>query len=193
MTNELYKKLAKIQSVLVAPKNQFNKFGGYKYRSCEDILEALKPLIAEHEIVLTLNDEIVQYGDRYYVKATATVTDGENTVSVSAFARESLSKKGMDESQITGASSSYARKSSLNGLFCIDDTKDADSNNKHENGEEKIGEKEMHIIRDMLISLGLEKNESKFLSYLGVEKLEDLKKSDYARAVSALEAKGNKK
>lgn len=120
-------KLIKIQSELKAPKGQLNKFGGYKYRSCEDILEAVKPLCARENVQLTISDEIVQIGDRYYVKATASVTDGNETVSVHALAREEESKKGMDASQLTGATSSYARKYALNGLFCIDDTKDADT------------------------------------------------------------------
>jgi hypothetical protein len=113
-------KLLEIQKKLDVPKNQLNKFGGYKYRSCEDILEALKPLLDEPVI---LADEIVQIGDRYYVKATAKY--GE--VEVTAYAREEETKKGMDASQITGSASSYARKYALNGLFAIDDTKDADT------------------------------------------------------------------
>lgn len=122
-------KLIKIQKELKAPKSQFNKFGNFHYRSQEDILEALKPLLAKYGMLLNINDEIVQIGERYYVKATAGVTDGENTHTVSAFARESEEKKGMDSSQVTGATSSYARKYALNGLFLIDDTKDADSMN----------------------------------------------------------------
>lgn len=125
----LVEKLAKIQKDLKAPKNQRNSFGGYNYRSCEDILEAVKPLL--EGLILTLNDEIIQVGTRVYVKATATITDGENSISTSANAREPESKKGMDESQITGAASSYARKYALNGLFDIDDTKDADATNTH--------------------------------------------------------------
>lgn len=120
-------KLLKIQTELKAPKGQFNKFGNYKYRSCEDILEALKPLLAKEGCTLTLSDEIVEIGGRVYVKATATLTDGTATERVTAYAREEESKKGMDASQVTGAASSYARKYALNGLFCIDDTKDADT------------------------------------------------------------------
>lgn len=122
----LQQKLIEIQAELKAPKSQFNKFGGYNYRNCEDILEAVKPLCAKHEIVPSLSDEIVMIGDRFYVKATAKVTDGKDEIATTAFARESKDKKGMDESQITGSASSYARKYALNGLFCIDDTKDAD-------------------------------------------------------------------
>ncbi|HAW9010782.1 TPA: ERF family protein [Escherichia coli] len=122
---ELHKKLWTIQQTLNAPKNQRNNFGGYSYRSAEDILEAVKPLL--QNITLTLNDEIVLIGDRYYVKATATLSDGEDAVCVTAYAREEENKKGMDCSQLTGATSSYARKYALNGLFCIDDAKDPDT------------------------------------------------------------------
>ena len=125
MSKEFYAKLAEIQRTLNAPKNQFNSFGKYKYRSCEDILEGVKPLLKG--LFLSISDEIVLIGDRYYVKATATITDGENSHSASAMAREEESKKGMDAAQVTGATSSYARKYCLNGLFGIDDAKDADT------------------------------------------------------------------
>lgn len=119
-----------IQSTLKAPKNQRNNFGGYNYRSCEDIMEAVKPLLKETNCSLTLSDDIVQVSDRIYVKSTATLkTPSGEMFQNTAFAREASSKKGMDESQVTGAASSYARKYALNGLFCIDDTKDADSLN----------------------------------------------------------------
>lgn len=122
-------RLIDVQVRLKAPKSQFNKFGGYNYRNCEDILTAVKPLLAENDLLLILSDEIVKIDDRYYVKASATVYDAlsDEKISAPGFAREDDSKKGMDVSQITGASSSYARKYALNGLFCIDDTKDADS------------------------------------------------------------------
>lgn len=122
---EFVKKVAKIQKELKAPKSQYNKFGGYNYRNQEDILEAVKPLLGD--LVLTVTDEIVEVGGRVYVKATSTITDGENELSNTAFARESESKKGMDDSMCTGTASSYSRKYSLNGLFLIDDTKDPDS------------------------------------------------------------------
>lgn len=128
----LHAKLAHIQSTLEAPKGQFNKFGGYKYRSCEDILRALKPLLGS--LVVRITDDIVLVGDRFYVKATATITNGRESISTVAFAREPASKKGADESQITGAASSYARKYALNGLLAIDDTKDADATNEHGKG-----------------------------------------------------------
>lgn len=121
----LHNKLAQVQKELKAPKNQFNKFGNFYYRSQEDILEAVKPLLGG--AVLNVCDEIVVVGDRYYVKATATITDGTEKISSSAFAREPESKTGMDQAQLTGATSSYARKYALNGLFAIDDAKDADS------------------------------------------------------------------
>lgn len=127
MKHEFIEKIARVQKELKAPKSKYNSFGGYNYRSTEDILEAAKPLLAEEGLVLTVSDELINMGDRYYVKATARITDGEDTFEVSAAAREQATKKGMDESQITGSASTYARKYALNGLFCIDDTKDADS------------------------------------------------------------------
>ena len=126
---EIYAKLEKIQKTLKAPKNQTNTFGKYKYRSCEDILEAVKPLL--DGCVVTLSDTIRVVGDRIYVESEATISDGANQINVTAFAREPADRKGMDESQITGSASSYARKYALNGLFLIDDTKDADATNDH--------------------------------------------------------------
>ena len=124
------KELVKIQTQLKAPKGQFNSFGKYKYRSLEDITESVKPLLAETGCTLTINDQIELIGDRFYVKATATIANSEgNQISVSAYAREPFEKKGMDSAQVTGATSSYARKYALNGLFAIDDTKDADATN----------------------------------------------------------------
>lgn len=125
----IHEKLCAIQQKLVAPKKQFNKFGNYHYRSCEDILEAVKPLLQENNVTLVVNDEIVTIGDRYYVKSTAVLTDCKtgDSFSNSAYAREEEKKTGMSESQITGACSSYARKYALNGLFCIDDVKDDDT------------------------------------------------------------------
>lgn len=132
-------KIVAIQSMLKAPKGQYNSFGKYNYRSCEDILEGVKPLLSEQELILTIEDSIEMIGDRYYVKATATLSDGTNSISTSAYARESLDKKGMDASQVTGATSSYARKYALNGLLCIDDTKDADTmNNTKQDTQESV-------------------------------------------------------
>lgn len=132
------KELVTIQQKLKAPKGQKNTFGGYRYRSCEDILESVKPILSESKCSLTLSDEMVQVGNRIYVKATATLTNdkGEAQI-VTAYAREEETKKGMDGSQITGASSSYARKYALNGLFCIDDTKDSDATNTHDKEEKQ--------------------------------------------------------
>lgn len=124
-TLSTYKKLAEVQQKLKAPKSQFNEYGKYHYRNCEDILEAVKPLLGEY--IMLVEDEIVQIGDRFYVKAIAKFGDGITFITNKAYARESLDKKGMDDAQITGATSSYARKYALNGLLLIDDTKDADS------------------------------------------------------------------
>lgn len=131
------KELILIQSELKAPKSQYNSFGRYKFRSAEDILEALKPLLLKHECTLTIHDEMVMIGERVYVKAIAILGKGSATVQTTAFAREPEAKKGMDASQVTGAASSYARKYALNGMFLIDDTKDADATNKHEE-EQKL-------------------------------------------------------
>lgn len=125
----IYKKLMAVQTELKAPKGQYNKFGGYSYRSCEDILEAVKPLLSQHGLVLTITDGIKTVGDRFYVQAEALLIDVDSgdSIKTSAYAREALARKGMDDSQVTGSASSYARKYALNGLFCIDDNKDADT------------------------------------------------------------------
>ena len=126
----IHESLAAIQAALKAPKSQFNSFGNYHYRKAEDILEAVKPLLAQQGCVLTCTDELVLIGERYYVKATATICNKEGQiVQTCAYAREEETKKGMDGSQVTGASSSYARKYALNGLLCIDDTQDSDTTN----------------------------------------------------------------
>lgn len=125
-----YQKLSDIQLRLKAPKNQRNNFGKYNYRNCEDILEAVKPLLNEHQLYINISDSIETIGNRFYVKATVTVSDGTTSITTNAFAREEESKKGMDGSQVTGASSSYARKYALNGMFAIDDTKDSDATNQ---------------------------------------------------------------
>ena len=137
---EIYKKLSHIQQNLKAPKDQFNSFGGYKYRSCESILEALKPLLAQTNTTISFDDSIMECGGRVYVMAAVTLRDTDNPddyIMVSAYAREEETKKGMDASQVTGAASSYARKYALNGLFCIDDNKDSDATNTH--GKEPVG------------------------------------------------------
>ncbi|NYB73884.1 ERF family protein [Sedimentibacter hydroxybenzoicus DSM 7310] len=128
----IFNKLLNVQAELKAPKGQYNTFGKYKYRSCENILEAVKPLLKKEGLVLQLHDQLIKEGERFYVQAIATLVDVETTekTSVSAFAREEETKKGMDGSQITGAASSYARKYALNGLFCIDDNSDSDITNQ---------------------------------------------------------------
>ena len=131
--SNVYLKLMNVQSELKAPKNQYNSFGKYAYRSCEDILEALKPVLLKHKAAVIVTDDIVFVDGRHYVKATVKFIDAETgeMVENSALAREEESKKGMDACQLTGATSSYARKYALNGLFCIDDTKDSDATNTH--------------------------------------------------------------
>lgn len=126
----IYEKIIAVQSALKVPKEQYNSFGKYNYRNCEDILEAAKPLLKANGLFVTISDEIIAVGSRIYVRAVATISDGENSISTTAFAREEESKKGMDASQVTGAASSYARKYALNGLLAIDDTKDSDTTNK---------------------------------------------------------------
>jgi hypothetical protein len=156
------KRLIEIQKKLKAPKNQYNSFGKYKYRSCEDILEGVKPLLAELNVALVITDEICLIGDRYYVKATAQLFDTENKAiyGACAYAREEETKKGMDGSQVTGAASSYARKYALNGLFAIDDTKDADATNTHdkEPKKEKLNDSSIYISLAKLTDLEQIKN-----------------------------------
>ena len=134
----IYKSLHNIQRELKAPKNQMNRFGGYRYRSCEDIQEAVKPLLAKYNCILTITDRVEQIGDRYYVTACTTLIDIEtgDMIGTTASAREEETKKGMDKAQITGSASSYARKYALNGLFLIDDTKDADTMDNRDSGKE---------------------------------------------------------
>ena len=133
----IYEKLSVVQTELRAPKNQFNGFGKYKYRNCEDILEAVKPLLAKNKLTMLISDEIEHIGERFYIKATVTLFDVETgeTIITSKLAREEETKKGMDASQLTGSTSSYAAKYALNGLFLIDDTKDADATNNHGNDQ----------------------------------------------------------
>lgn len=128
------KELIAIQNELDVKKTQFNKFGGYYYRSCEDILQAVKPLCVKYNALLTITDKMVLVGDRIYVEATATIRVAENEISSVSYARESEVKKGMSSEQITGSASSFARKYALNALFCIDDNKDADTNEQAEMG-----------------------------------------------------------
>ena len=151
--------LSKIQCELKAPKTQTNKAGGYSYRSCEDILEAVKPLLEKYGVALTISDEIVLVGDRFYVKATATLRGKDSEINASAYARETevkLNKYGgeiLDRAQITGSTSSYARKYALNGLFAIDDTKDADATNTHDD-ETRQNKQPTFLNADQLADLG---------------------------------------
>lgn len=183
--------LGKIQADLKAPKGQWNKFGKYNYRSCEDILESVKPLLKKHGGTLIVSDELVLIGDRYYVKATATYTNGDQPVSVSAYAREPEDKKGMDASQITGTASSYARKYALNGLLLIDDAKDADTDEHRDHVEqapiERISEQQVLEIEALISDVGADK--AAFLKYCKVKNLAEIHLNMYSKAVAALEAK----
>lgn len=188
--------LTQIQSELKAPKNRKNKFGGYNYRSCEDILEAVKPLLVKYEASLTIWDDIVEVGGRVYVKATAYFTCGEFQTQVTAFAREAESKKGMDDSQITGTASSYARKYALNGLFLIDDTKDADTDEytaQVRDAEEtekvramKIGTVKAKALVKTLTDSG--QNVEAILQYYGVDKAEDLTEAQNLTIINSLQS-----
>jgi len=145
----IYEKLLKAQVELKAPKGQYNSFGKYKYRSCEDILEALKPVLNKFKLTLFIKDDVIEVNTRNYVKATITLVNTEKPdeiIETSALAREEETKKGMDGSQITGASSSYARKYALNGMFMIDDTKDSDSTNTHGKEEKTEAERKKEAI-----------------------------------------------
>lgn len=171
----IYEKLAEIQTELKAPKNQYNSFGGYNYRSCEDILEAVKPLAHKYNAVVVVSDELCVKGDRYYVAAHAMLinTEEEGQITVTAYAREPDTKKGMDSSQITGASSSYARKYALNGLFAIDDTKDRDTpeaakedaerEKEAAKAEEKARQKAIKEFKEAALKRGFNEEEQQLL------------------------------
>ena len=213
----IYEKLLNIQNELKAPKGQYNSFGKYKYRSCEDILEAVKPICKKYKTTLILSDEVVvlgngttQYikddgtetettirGQRFYIKATATLYDTENNneqvwnqVWNTAYAREDENKKGMDGSQITGTASSYARKYALNGLFNIDDTKDADTDEyakqtqdkAQDEAEEKIGAKEVSILQATAVKYKKSSEDTaNILIKYGYANFNEVKKKDYAK------------
>ena len=184
-------KLISVQSELKAPKGQRNNFGKYNYRSAEDILTAVKPLNASNGLYLTLSDEPVLIGERYYIKATANLTDGKGGIAtVTAYARESQTKKGMDDSQITGTASSYARKYALNGLYLIDDTKDADTDEfKHQQEKAKpITKKQQDELIEKFKQIAAMKNISEqtvenqllaFVEYQGV--LKDIDENIYLK------------
>lgn len=209
----IYEKLSAIQTELKAPKGQYNSFGKYRYRSCEDILEALKPILAKYKCALTLSDSINTSGDtygeeaqiRFYVCATATLYDCEseragnsgivNTICNSAYAREDVSKKGMDGSQITGTASSYARKYALNGLFLIDDTKDADTDEFHETttGEKKEERKatpgQVKVLSQRYTGANLEK----LLEVNHIKSIDELSMKKASELISKLSTWGNNK
>ena len=184
---EINIKLMNIQQELKAPKGQYNSFGKYAYRSCEDILEAVKPLLKKEKVVLTISDELQYIGNRYYIKATVTLidTESEATISNSAYAREEETKKGMDGSQITGASSSYARKYALNGLFGIDDNKDSDTTDiqsKEEKEDKKASPKQIELIQKYYQG----ENLTKLLEVNNLERLEDMSINKASEILSKL-------
>ena len=194
----VYTKLLNVQSELKAPKSQYNSFGKYKYRSCEDILEALKPILNKNKATVIISDDILFVEGRHYIKATVKFIDTENgeMVENSALAREDEVKKGMDSSQITGSVSSYARKYALNGMFAIDDTKDSDSTNTHgvEPGKPestKLSAKQVGRLLAKGLKAGIKEPEIKKVikSEFGKDKIEDLNKDQYDAVCSRLEAK----
>ena len=193
----VYEKLIAIQSELKAPKSQYNSFGKYSYRNCEDILEALKPLLKEHKSTVYISDEIVTVLERFYIKATVTFIDAETGESITntAYAREEESKKGMDGSQVTGASSSYARKYALNGMFAIDDTKDSDFTNTTIKGDNP-GLSEAQIKRLLAIAskVNISADDVKIVvaKSFGVQDLRKMNKQQYDEICSRLEKKSNK-
>lgn len=189
------KKLMNIQMELKAPKGQYNSFGKYKYRSCEDILEAVKPLLEKNNCTLTINDTLEYIGDRYYIKATAVlmdIEDDEQIITNCGYAREELEKKGMDGSQITGTASSYARKYALNGLFLIDDTKDADTDEYKlkQEAEKIITQAQVKALQTSINNNKIDESiVNMIITQYGYNKLEEIKIKDYMQIVEDL--KGN--
>lgn len=179
--------LQKIQAALKAPKSQFNAFGKFHYRNLEDILNAVKPLLAEYEYSLVIEDAIVMIGDRFYIKASAFILGPDNKLIMSstAYAREAMTKKGMDEAQITGATSSYARKYALNGLFAIDDTKDADSQDN--SGIGPISRDQLSTLNKLITDVN--GNHGAILAKFKIERLADLPNSKYQEVVAMCEEK----
>ena len=193
----VYEKLIAIQSELKAPKSQYNNFGKYAYRNCEDILEALKPILKEHKSTVYISDEIVTVLERFYIKATVTFIDAETGEKIinAAYAREEEDKKGMDGSQVTGSSSSYARKYALNGMFAIDDTKDSDFTNTTIKGD-NTGLSEAQIKRLLAIAskvnISADDVKKVVAKTFGVQDLRKMNKQQYDEICSRLEKKGNK-
>ena len=193
----VYEKLIAIQSELKAPKSQYNSFGKYAYRNCEDILEALKPLLKEHKSTIYIADEIVTVLDRFYIKATVTFIDAETGEKIinTAYAREEECKKGMDGSQVTGASSSYARKYALNGMFAIDDTKDSDFTNTTAKGNDAtLSEAQIKRLLAIASKVNISADDVKKVvaKNFGVQDLRKMSKQQYDEICTRLEKKGNK-
>ena len=197
----IYEKLMNIQKELKAPKGQYNSFGKYKYRSCEDILESVKPLLEKYKVTIILSDKLEQIGERYYIRAKAILidTESDNSIENTAYAREEETKKGMDGSQITGTSSSYARKYALNGLLLIDDTKDADTdefakeNNKGKTKEESKEKKITPGQLKVLSKLYTGDNLVKLLELNKIDKLEDMSMEKANEIILKLKKKGEEK
>ena len=186
----IYQKLSKLQSELKCPKSQFNSFGKYKFRNCEDIMEAAKPLLLSYSLTVTMSDDIINIGDRFYVKATATLVNAEKPdeiIYASAFAREALTKKGMDDSQITGTASSYARKYCLNGLYAIDDTKDADSMDNATNASQSLTNFQAKELMSLLESSQADKDA--FFKFAGATDINGIHPSKFNQLKSMLLAK----
>lgn len=190
MSKSIIEILADIQANLKAPKNQFNSFGKYKYRNCEDILEAVKPLASARGCAVIVTDTPISIEGRHYIKAEAILHCGEGQISATACAMEADSKKGMDSAQVSGATSSYARKYALNGLFAIDDTKDADHNNNGKEEPEKpelITPEQIADINSLIEEVGADK--AAFLEWLKVKDLAQITQKFYPTAINALEKK----
>lgn len=194
----IYQKLNMVQSKMKAPKNLFNSFGKYKYRNAESILEAFKPYGKELGLVLMLNDSVEQIGDRVYIKATATLIDIEDNTrtEVSAYAREPMSKKGMDDSQVSGATSSYARKYCLNGLFLLDDTKDADTDEYRNQAENqykaqskpnKLTDVQVQSLINVVTKKGLDLDD--LIAKVGLDDVSELTAESYNEIVKMIRGK----
>lgn len=205
MKMTIYEKLSAVQQELKAPKNRRNTFGKYNYRSCEDILEAVKPILANHKTTLIITDDVIEVGGKVYIQATVRFVDLEergDTITVNAFARESVDKKGMDDAQITGTSSSYARKYALNGLFLIDDVKDSDSDEYKEESDQKSktsAKKPKDSVLDEYVNAGqletlnmllkkAEITEDKFREIYNIATMPEFPANKYEDAVKKLEA-----
>ena len=192
----IYEKLTEVQNELKAPKSKYNSFGKYNYRSCEDILEAVKPILKAKRLAMTVKDDVFNIGDRFYIMATVTVFDceSEEKVTTTAYAREDTDKKGMDGSQITGSSSSYARKYALNGMFAIDDTKDADSWNTHDKDrtvEKKEAERatEEQVAKLRSLYKGKEDKLTELLDKYDITNPVQFKRMEIQSVIDKLEAK----